>query len=198
MPDDPAPRTAARFRSGSATLPPPAEAPDAAAAPRAVPRGADPLDALYERPGFKLRRAHQISLSVFAEECRAHDVTNTQFGVLTALRHRPGLDQVGLSQVLGLDRSTTGMVVGLLERRGLLRRDQPSTDRRRRVLALTPAGEELLDTLAPAAERARQRLLAPLTAAEEATLHALLDRVLSHHDAAVRVPLRRGEPAAED
>ena len=154
---------------------------------------ADPLAVLYGRPGFKLRRAHQISLSVFAEECGRFDVTTRQFGVLVALRCRPGLDQIGLSQVLGLDRSTTGMVVGLLERRALLHRDRSGTDLRRRVLTLTASGQTLLDALAPAAERARRRLLEPLSDAEAATLHALLDRVLGHHDAAVRVPLRRGE-----
>ena len=151
----------------------------------------DSLLALYGRPGFKLRRAHQISLSVFADECGAYDVTTTQFGVLMALRHRPGVDQIGLAQVLGLDRSTTGMVVRLLERRALLSRDRPSTDRRRCVLSLTAAGQALLDALAPAAERARLRLLGPLSEKEAATLHALLDRLLTFHDVGVRVPLRR-------
>jgi DNA-binding MarR family transcriptional regulator len=149
------------------------------------------LAALYDRPGFKLRRAHQIALSVFAEACRAFEVTTTQYGILVALRARPGLDQIGLAGVLGLDRSTTGMVVGLLEARGLIRRDRPAGDRRRRVLTLTEEGAALLDRLGPAAERARQKLLAPLSPVEAVALGALLDKLLGHHDAAVRVPLLR-------
>jgi hypothetical protein len=98
--------------------------PDPAAPP-------DALAALYARPGFKLRRAHQIALSVFLEECRAQEVTTTQYGILVALHERPGLDQIGLAQALGLDRSTTGLVVGLLEARALLTRVQPPEDRRR-------------------------------------------------------------------
>jgi len=153
----------------------------------------DPLATLYDRPGFKLRRAHQAALSVFSEECGGFEVTTTQYGILVALRGHPGLDQAGVAQALGLDRSTTGMVVGLLEGRGLLTRTPHVTDRRRRVLALSPEGEALLATIGPAAERARTRLLAPLTRAEAAALTALLDRLLEHHDGQVRVPLRRQE-----
>jgi DNA-binding MarR family transcriptional regulator len=149
------------------------------------------LAILYDRPGFKLRRAHQAALSVFAEECRAFEVTTTQYGIMLALRERPGLDQIGVAQALGLDRSTTGMVVGLLEERGLLRRERHGTDRRRRVLTLTEEGTRLLEAIGPAAERARQRLMEPLSEKEAASLSALLDKLLNHHDAAVRVPLMR-------
>ena len=161
-------------------------------APASAP-GSGFLAAIYARPGFKLRRAHQIALSVFAEECRSFEVTSTQYGILVAVAERPGLDQVGVAQALGLDRSTTGMVVGLLEGRGLLRRGRHATDGRRRVLSVTEEGARLLEALAPAAERARRRLLAPLSPEEARTLTALLDRLMDHHDALVRVPLMRPE-----
>ncbi|MFC0385744.1 MarR family winged helix-turn-helix transcriptional regulator [Muricoccus vinaceus] len=177
--------------TGAIAAPGAAAAPGAdAAAGNAAPSA---LDAIYARPGFKLRRAHQIALSVFAEECRTFEITSTQYGILTALRGRPGLDQVGVAQALGLDRSTTGMVVGLLETRGLLRRSRHATDGRRRVLSLTEEGARLLEAIAPATERARRRLLAPLSPEEAGALSALLDRLLSHHDALVRVPLMRPE-----
>jgi len=168
---------------------PPSGGTPAGDAPRRLRAGA--LAALYARPGFRLRRAHQVAQSVFAEECRAHEVTTTQYGILVALRERPGLDQIGVSQALGLDRSTTGTVVALLEERGLLRRDPHPTDRRRRVLTLAPDGARLLRAIAPAAERARRRLLAPLTAEEAGTLGILLERLLRHHDADIRTPLLR-------
>jgi DNA-binding MarR family transcriptional regulator len=153
----------------------------------------EPLAMLYARPGFKLRRAHQVALSVFAEECGAFDVTTTQYGILVALREQPGLDQIGLAQAIGLDRSTTGMVVGNLEARGLLKRQRHEVDRRRHVLTLTAEGEELLQQIGPAAERAWRRLLAPLSGAEAAALGALLDRLLLYHDALIRVPLKRSQ-----
>ncbi len=153
------------------------------------------LAALYARPGFQFRRAHQVGLSIFAEECAGLDLTTTQYGILVALAERPGMDQIGLGTALGLDRSTTTAVVDLLETRTLLRRERHATDGRRRVLTLTPAGLALLRHASAATARARERLLHPLTAQERATLRALLDRLLDHHDLAVRVPLRRPPPA---
>ena len=38
------------------------------------------LTRLYARPGFLLRRAHQISASVFEDECRSVGLTPAQFG----------------------------------------------------------------------------------------------------------------------
>ncbi len=153
----------------------------------------DALARLYARPGFKLRRAHQVALSIFAETCAAFEVTTTQYGILVALHERPGLDQIGVAQLLGLDRSTTGMVVGLLAKRGLLSRLRHEEDKRRLVLSLTPAGDALLTAIGPAAEEARRRLLAPLSGAEAAALDALLDRLLAYHDGQIRVPLLRPE-----
>jgi MarR family transcriptional regulator, lower aerobic nicotinate degradation pathway regulator len=160
---------------------------------------AKPIAALYERPGFKLRRANQIALSIFADECRTYNLTTTQFGVLTTLEPYSGaLDQIGLAQLLGLDRSTTGLVVGLLERRKLLQRTPHPHDRRRQVLALTPDGRRLLITVAPAVDRAVERLLEPFSKSEAATFHALLDRLLEHHNTAIRVPLRERRTNAAD
>jgi len=152
---------------------------------------AGPLEVLYARPGFKLRRAHQVAMSIFAEECGDFDVTTTQYGILVALREQPGLDQIGVAKAVGLDRSTTGMVVATLQSRGLLARERHGTDRRRHVLTLTPEGHDLLRRVGPAAERAKRRLLAPLSGAEAAALGALLDRLLSYHDTTIRVPLKR-------
>lgn len=130
-------------------------------------------------------------MSVFAEECGEFDVTTTQYGILVALREQPGLDQIGVAKAVGLDRSTTGMVVATLQSRGLLARERHGTDRRRHVLTLTAEGADLLRRVGPAAERALQRLLEPLSGAEAAALGALLDRLLSHHDTTIRVPLKR-------
>ena len=73
------------------------------------------LDQLYGRPGFLLRRAHQIAVSLFLEETGDLRITTTQFGILHLLKHSPGLDQISVAKLLGLDRSTTGMVLTKLE-----------------------------------------------------------------------------------
>jgi hypothetical protein len=41
-------------------------------------KNADTLARLYARPGFLLRRAHQISAAVFEDECRGLGLTQAQ------------------------------------------------------------------------------------------------------------------------
>lgn len=147
------------------------------------------LAELYGRPGFLIRRAHQIAVSVFGETCADVGLTTTQFGVMFALSHCGGVDQITLARLLGLDRSTTGLVVALLEERKLLRRDLHADDRRKRILALTPAGLEQLRLVMPLARQAVERLLAPFTTIERDIFVTLLERLVAHHNTAVRVPL---------
>ena len=53
-----------------------------------------PLDKLYRRPGFMIRRAHQIAVSLFLEETGALGITNRQYGIMLVLKEEPGIDQI--------------------------------------------------------------------------------------------------------
>ncbi|HLI11368.1 MAG TPA: MarR family transcriptional regulator [Alphaproteobacteria bacterium] len=164
--------------------------------PESKPRD---LKDIYGRPGFKLRRAHQIAQAIFMEECKAFDLTPTQYGVLFVLSLRPGLDQISLARLLGLDRSTTGMVVGILAARDLVRRTVDPRDKRKRTLAVTAAAAKLIDEVQPALRRAQERLLAPFAPTERQTLLDLLDRLLEIGTSETRAPLRpRLKRAAND
>src|SRR3954471_15300217 len=117
-----------------------------------------PLDKLYRRPGFMIRRAHQIAVSLFLEETGALGITNRQYGIMLVLNAEPGIDQITVAKLLGLDRSTTGMVLTKLEDAGFVGR-LVGADRRKRSLKLTPAGERMLKRLAEPARRGRKPLL---------------------------------------
>lgn len=132
------------------------------------------LARLYARPGFLLRRAHQISAAVFEDECRAVGLTPAQFGVLTVLSAQPGLGQSSLARALGFDKVTVLRVLRGLESRALVERS-PAPDNKRNVCAaLTPAGEQLLAQAQKPAEAAYKRLLAPLDAQQQGQLLQLL------------------------
>jgi DNA-binding MarR family transcriptional regulator len=147
------------------------------------------LKDLYRRPGFMIRRAHQIAVSVFLEETAELGVTTTQYGILHILEQRPSIDQISVARLLGLDRSTTGMVVNTLVDAGLVHRIVKATDRRRRLLELSPAGRDLLRKLGRPARRAVERLLSPLDAQERGAFLALLGKLTDAFNATARVPL---------
>lgn len=147
------------------------------------------LEDIYRRPGFMIRRAHQIAVAIFLEEARESRVTPTQYGVLVILERRPGIDQNTLARLLGLDRSTTGMVVRKLAERGLIARATGAGDLRRRELKLTRTGTALLGRLARSARRAQQRLLSPLPARERTRFIDLLARLAEAFNRTTRVPV---------
>jgi len=133
-----------------------------------------PLARLYARPGFLLRRAHQISAAVFEDACRGLELTPAQFGVLTVLQAHPGLGQSSLARALGFDKVTVLRVLRGLQARGLVRR-VPAEDNRRNVsVTLTAEGAELLQLAQKPAEKAYRRLMEPLDRGQQEQLLALL------------------------
>jgi MarR family transcriptional regulator, lower aerobic nicotinate degradation pathway regulator len=163
--------------------------PPRSVSPAAATKSDDPLHALYGRPGFLIRRAHQIAVSLFVDEMGALGVTPTQSGILFVLGHRSALDQISVARLLGLDRSTASMVIAKLVAAGLVARGVGSVDRRRRALTLTPAGQKMLECLTAPMDRARARVLSPFDAEEAAQFLILLEKFTKAFNGTTRVPM---------
>lgn len=133
---------------------------------------------LEERPGFLIRRLHQIHVALFMEACGEFDITPVQYSLLVALAARGRADQTTLAADIAMDRTTTAGALRRLATRGLLRRGVLSTDRRAQLCSLTPAGLALLADIETAARDSHERTLAGLEAAERATFLALLQRLV--------------------
>jgi DNA-binding MarR family transcriptional regulator len=150
----------------------------------AIPRSTRTTVAPVHRVAAHLaRRFHQICLGVLAEVTEPQNLSPLQFAVLAALHDEPGLDQRRLAQRLAVDAVTAGHLVDALEKDHLLDRQVHPDDRRARVLSLTQAGLELRLRLRPALADAHARILAPLSQMEQATLLALLTRVVEGNEA---------------
>ena len=97
---------------------------------------------------------------------------------------------------MGLDRSTTGMVLTKLEEAGLVGRTVGTHDRRRRTLALTRAGEKMLERLSEPARRSRARILSAFEPHERTQFLEMLAKFTRTFNDSTRVPLeahRAGE-----
>jgi len=149
----------------------------------------DDIEQLYRRPGFLIRRAHQIAVSIFMEETGELGITNRQYGILLLLKRQSGIDQISVAKLLGLDRSTTGMVLTKLEQDGLVSRYVGDHDRRRLRLKLTRAGENMLARLAEPARRAQARVLSAFAPQERAEFLRLLEKFNRAFNDSTRVPL---------
>lgn len=145
---------------------------------------------LADRPGFLVRRLHQIHVALFAEECAPFGITPVQCSVLTALERDAPLDQVSLAGEVGIDRANCTDVLRRLEERKLVRRVTSETDSRAKLCDLTPAGRRLLARLAPAARRAHDRTIRALPATERSAFLRSLARLVEANNALGRTKLR--------
>ena len=116
-------------------------------------------------------------------------VTTTQYGVLLILHHFEGLDQISLAKKVGLDRSTTGLVLKKLEQKGLIVRTNDPSDLRRKIIVLTARGERMLDKLTVPAANAQAAALEPFSEQEATQFKDLLKRFVEFYNASTRAPI---------
>lgn len=157
--------------------------------PEAPPEEVSLEQVIYNKPGFLARRLQQIAVSIFLDETSEYDITPLQYGVMAVVRATPGIDQIGVSSGVGLDRTTVVGIVDRLERKGLIARRADPSDRRVRQLYLTQPGQQKLFDMHAATERVQKRLLEPLSAKERAVFLEYIDRIVSHHNEDSRVPV---------
>jgi len=139
---------------------------------------AEPRLPLWSRPGYLVRRLHQINYALWSEELGRANVTPVQYSVLTALSIRGEQDQTTLADEIGIDRTNVAEVLSRLEARKLVRRKANPADRRARLAALTPKGRALMTSLFPAMQRSQDRLLGALSQKERDAFMATLVRLI--------------------
>ena len=150
------------------------------------------FDEVRDMPGHMLRRFQQIAVSIFLKDCKAFDLTPVQFSVLGALSQTSPLDQIRLSGLAALDRTTISLTVRKLEERGLVVRQVSTQDRRAKLIRLTEAGRALAEDALPIVRAVQEKILAPLTATERELFRALLHKAVEANNQQSRAPLRRG------
>ncbi|OZI45169.1 MarR family winged helix-turn-helix transcriptional regulator [Bordetella genomosp. 4] len=145
---------------------------------------------LYTRPGFLIRRLHQIHSWLFSEETSAFNITPVQYSLLTALRERGELDQNSLALDIGLERSSVAEVLPRLETRGLIERRQSPEDGRVKLVRLTREGRTLVKRMQPAVQRAHDRTIEQLPEEARDLFMLQMIRLVEANNSHAVAPLR--------
>ena len=143
------------------------------------------LSQIHRRPGFMVKRLHQVATAIFLEECGRYNMTPSQYQALCALNEHAGIDQSALGKLTGQDRSTVSLVVKLLLDRGLILRLVDATDKRRTSLKLSESGLQTLRQVAPAARKAQDRFLSAVPKKQRSGFLGLLQGLLDAHGAMI-------------
>lgn len=145
---------------------------------------------LWDRPGFLVRRLHQIHVAMFMEDLGDEQVTPIQYGLLSILVDMPGLDQFSVAEELGIDRANVADVLKRLESRKLVLRVVDPHNKRRKICLPTRAGAAFVEKYRARMQRAQERLIEPLSAQERRTFVELLHKLIEANNVHGRAALR--------
>jgi MarR family transcriptional regulator, lower aerobic nicotinate degradation pathway regulator len=134
---------------------------------------------LGQRPGFLIRRLHQIHVALFHESCAAFEITPLQYSLLSALAQRGTADQTTLADDVALDRTTTTGALKRLQSRNFVERSIHHRDRRAQICRLTKAGATLLRRMEAQARAAHRETVAALSKADQKRFVAMMQRIVA-------------------
>ncbi|MGB3864342.1 MAG: MarR family winged helix-turn-helix transcriptional regulator [Xanthobacteraceae bacterium] len=131
---------------------------------------------LDEQVGFILRQVSQRHTAIFAAAIGPH-LTATQWAALAKLAEAGPCSQNQLGRLTAMDVATIKGVIDRLTARGLTETSRDPDDGRRLLVALTRAGQAMVEKIASVALQVSADTLAPLAARERETFVALLTKL---------------------
>src|SRR4029077_14124834 len=135
------------------------------------------FDELPTYVGYLIRRTQTRIFGEFETTLADFDFTPGSFGVLTVVRANPGITQVVLAAAFGVDKSTMSPVVVRLEKRGLIRREVLSSDRRCHALYFERSAESSFLAAREKVRAFEAGIAARLTKGEQRELARLLGKL---------------------
>ena len=148
---------------------------------------------LWKRPGFLIRRVHQIHSAIFEKNTEKFNITPVQYAILTVLESMPNIDQHSLGKQVGIDRTNVADILLRLNRRGLVERTRSTHDKRMMLACLTEKGEDISKAMYDEMEQSQAELLKPLSAKERETLIKLLTMLIEGNNHLGRATLSTPE-----
>ena len=160
--------------------------------PYPVPGEAEPRrevlpPSMRDRIPFLLYRAAEQSHSLANDMLARTGLTARQVGILTLVIEREPMTQKALGDLLRIDRTTMVSLIDDLEGKGFVARQRHPRDRRAFLVWPTESGLAAKVEAIGILDEQQRHFLAPLTAAEQQQLGALLKRLQ-------RPPRRPGTP----
>lgn len=130
-----------------------------------------------EQIGFLLRRAYQRHAAIFKEMVADSQLTASQFVVLCTVRDCGSCQVKPIVEATAIDEPTVRGIIERLKWRELLTATHEPGDARDMVVALTPAGRTIVETITPIAEQITELTFGDLDAGERKSIVTLLRRL---------------------
>jgi MarR family transcriptional regulator for hemolysin len=126
--------------------------------------------------GMLVHAAHVMNTRLSAALAEIHGSPRAHCVLLHAMGGE--LTQIQLAEIAGLDKTTMVVTVDELEGRGLAERHPSSTDRRARIIVVTPSGREQVRRGQEIVDRVHAEVLGALPEAEREVFLRGLERLV--------------------
>jgi DNA-binding MarR family transcriptional regulator len=132
--------------------------------------------------------------ALIAGVARRYGLSHAALNALAVIEGTGGPLPAGeITAQMHISTATMTSILDTLERRGYVRRQPDSTDRRRVLVDITPDAEALLDEVLPAVQQVVAETMSSL---DDRALHAVLDALAVANDALDTAPRDLPPPAA--
>jgi len=121
--------------------------------------------------------SNRLSAAIAESYSSRFGLSIPEWRVMAVLALDSGLSAAEVAERTAMDKVAVSRAVARLLSTGRARRETAAGDRRRSVLGLTPAGQRIYRSVAPALRRYEAELLASLGTDERRALHDLLQRL---------------------
>ncbi|WP_375690214.1 MarR family winged helix-turn-helix transcriptional regulator [Pseudooceanicola sp. LIPI14-2-Ac024] len=141
---------------------------------------------LHEFLGYRLSIASRQQERRLDDGLRELGLTRITWCVLLAVGNEELSQPSEIAQFVGIDRTATSRALRQMEEDGLLARASGRDDRRTRRVTLTDHGRKVLAKGSPIAQDNNDTMARQLTATEQDTLKALLDKLIEGEQKALK------------
>lgn len=135
-------------------------------------------------PGFLFRRAYQVVNALWAVHV-GDALTSPQYAVLASIYQLSVTDQITITRMAGVDRSTLAEILARLDARGLIVRSRDVSDGRRNDVSLSEEGSRLYELVTPKVNRVDEDLVALFDDSEARQFLHQLVKIVKHGEALV-------------
>lgn len=126
----------------------------------------------------RVKRLSSLLIQHISEALKPYGLARSQWQVLSRVSRAGTLSQRDLQQAMRVEAATLTGIVDVLEAKGWIERLESPTDKRCRVLHVTPAGTELMASIPDPHEEIEARMLEGLSEDQRKRAERLLETMI--------------------
>lgn len=137
---------------------------------------------LQKSLGFKLDRASRLTTQNFNKNLKENSffLTTEQWGVINFLLEQDGINQNQIGKLISKDHTCVSRLVDTLIKKGIIKKENSSEDKRINLIYLTEEGKKLQNNIVFTVEHSLDQVFKGVTEEEKNIFSVVLDKIIKN------------------